>query len=146
MKNSVSGSRHVIGRKSFSDFFSIARFGPDTLAIFGLLSGLATVLYHFDLWYLTGAVLATLFVLFLVEAVETITLSRAEYRKIVGAKCLVIKEATRENRGIVRLFGSDGNLVRETWSTEFSQAPVPEGSLAKVTGMRSVILEISADN
>ena len=145
MSRSYPLFQNALNRQSFSNFFNIARFGPDTMVIFGLLAGLAALLYYVALWYLSSAVLVTIIVIFCVESAETIVLSRAEDRKIVGAKCLVIKRATPESRGIVRLFNSNGSLDQEAWSTEFSQIPVPTGSLARVTGMRSVILEISEE-
>ena len=137
--------RTPINRRSLSTFFTIARFGPDTLFVFASLSVLSVTLYLGGLWYLSLTTLIGLGVIFCVESFETISLSRAEYRQIVGAKCLVLQPASPESRGIVRLFTSDGNLESELWSTEFSTSPVQEGSVAVVTGIKSVILEISKD-
>lgn len=135
--------RNAFSRESLSNFFTIARFGPDTLIVFAILSGMAIGLYYWGMWYVSVAVVSTLIILFCIESVETIVLSRAEYRQIVGARCLVIQGATSDSRGIVRLFSPDGNLDPELWSTEISQSPLSAGEMAIVTGMNSVILEIS---
>jgi hypothetical protein len=137
------GLRNVFSRRAFSNFFTIARFGPDTLAIFSLLSALAVGLYYWGIWYLSVSVLLILMILFFIESIETISLSRAEYRQIVGAKCLVLQSASPDSRGIVRLFSSDGYLDAELWSTELSQYPVATGKVATVTRMNSMILEIA---
>ena len=130
-------------KRSFSNFFTIARFGPDTLVIFAILSAMGIGLYYWGTWYLATAVVSTLIAIFSVESFETIHLSRAEYRQIVGAKCLVLQSSSIDRRGIVRLVNSDGILDTELWSTEFSKNPVNEGNLATVTRMNSVILEIA---
>jgi hypothetical protein len=136
----VSGTS---SRGPFSNFFTIARFGPDTLVIFAILSAMGIALYYWGIWYLAAAVLSTLIAIFCVESLETIHMSRAEYRQIVGARCLVLQGSSIDRRGIVRLFNVDGSLDPELWSTEVSKEPVNEGSLALVTGMNSVILEIT---
>jgi len=146
MKVKTLELRGTVNRRTLPNFFTIARFGPDTLFIFGILSLLIGVLYFWGTWYLLSAVVIGLLVIFCVESIETISLSRAEYRHIVGAKCLVVQSATTEARGIVRLFTSDGKLESEMWSTEYSKSPVEEGKVAIVAGMKSVILEIDGEN
>lgn len=137
------GNRSTFSTGSLTNFFTIARFGPDTLATFGLLTCLTVVLYYLGAWYLSLAVVGTIVVIFCVESTETISLSRAEYRKIVGAKCLVLQSASAEKRGIVRLYNTNGSLDLELWSTEVSKSPANEGEVATVTGMSSMILEIA---
>jgi uncharacterized protein (DUF58 family) len=143
MMTQLEGLRNAFNRRALSNFFTIARFGPDTLAIFSLLAALAVGLYYWSMWYLSASVLLILMILVFVESFETISLSRAEYRQIVGAKCLVLQTASPESRGIVRLFSSDGYLDAELWSTEFSQDPITAGKVASVTRMNSTILEIA---
>ncbi len=143
MTTRLEGFQNAFNRRSLSNFFTIARFEPDTLLVFGLLSALTLALYCWGLWYMALSVVLILIVIFCVESTETIHMARAEYRQIVGAKCLVLQRASRENRGIVRLITPDGNLDPELWSTELSQTPVEEGNIATVTGMKSVILEIA---
>ncbi len=145
MSAKIEPPKTTLNRWSLSNFFTIARFGPDTLFIFGILSVLIVALYVWGIWYLSMATAIGLGVILCVESVETISLSRAEYRLIVGAKCLVLRSASPESRGIVRLFNSDGNLDSELWSTEFSTSPVQEGFVATVTGIKSVILEIAKE-
>ena len=81
--------------------------------------------------------------IFCVESMETISLSRAEYREIIGTKCLVLRSASTENRGIVRLYNVGGSLDPELWSTEVSKIPVADGEVATVIAMNSMILEIA---
>jgi len=144
MTTQLEGLRNAFSRRALSNFFTIARFGPDTLAIFSLLSALAVGLYYWGTWYLSACVLLILMILFCIESIEKISLSRAEYRQIVGAKCLVIHSASPESRGIVRLFSANGYLDAELWSTELSQYPVAIGKIATVTRMNSTILEIAS--
>ena len=137
------GLRATLSRRSLSNFFTIARFGPDTIFVFAVLSAMTGALYYAGLPYLSIPVFLTLMVLFFVESVETISLSRAEYKQIIGTRCLVIRSASTERRGIVKLIDSKGKLDQELWSTELSQNPVMEGTVAIVTGMNSAILEIA---
>ena len=143
MTSQVGATKNIISRQVFSNFFTIARFGPDTLFIFTLLSTLAAGLYYWGLWYLSLSVVLTLAVLLIVESTETISLSRAEDRQILGARCLVLQSASPERMGIVRLFSSNGNLDPELWSTDYSKVRLETGKIGVVTGMNSVILEIT---
>lgn len=133
---------NAFSRQKLSNFFTIARFDPDVLGIFGLLTVIAAVPWYLDLSYLSYPILGLILVIFLIESTERISLSRPEPRRIIGAKCLIIQKATRERRGIVRLFTPDDRLELETWSTEVSSQLVEAGEIAIVTGMNSVILEI----
>jgi hypothetical protein len=137
------GLQDTFSRRTLSNFFTIARFGPDTLVVFSLLSVLGAGLYFWGMWYMAVAVVLTIGLIFLAESSEMISLSRAEYPQILGSRCLVLKRATKESRGIVRLYDSRGHLEHELWSTEFSDSSVSEGAVAKVIGMKSVILEIA---
>ncbi len=138
--------KNAFSRQSLSNFFTIARFGPDTLVIFTLLTGISLALYYWGMWYLSAAVILTLIILFMIESTETISLSRAEYRQILGSKCLVIQSATPGSRGIVRLYSSAGCLDGELWSTDYSQSPIRAGKIATVTGINSTILQIGPNN
>jgi len=141
-----SGFGNAFSRQKLSNFFTIARFDPDVLAIFALLSALAVVLWYFGLPYLSYPFLGLISVIFLIESTERISLSRPEPRRIIGAKCVIVQKATRERRGIVRLFTSDDRLELETWSTEMSLQSIEVGEIAIVSSMNSVILEIQKLN
>ena len=132
----------TVGWQSISSFFTIARFGPDTLLVFGILAIATIALIEVQFPYLSYLTAVTLLVIFLVESFEMITLQRAEKRQIVGAKCFVIKRASIGERGIARLFTADGKLDPETWSIE-STFTLEEGQIGVVTGLHSIILEIS---
>jgi hypothetical protein len=132
----------TVGWQSISSFFTIARFGPDTLVVFGILAIVTIALVAVQLPYLSYLTAVTLLVIFLVESFEMITLQRAEKRQIVGVRCLVIKRASIGERGIARLFTADGKLDPETWSIE-STLTLEEGQIGVVTGLHSIILEIS---
>jgi hypothetical protein len=82
-----------------------------------------------------------LLVIFAIESSETIQLDRVKERRIVGARCLVLKRASATERGLTRLFKADGRLDPELWSFEAASL-VEEGETALVRGMKSVILEV----
>ena len=128
-------------RRAASSFFTIARFEPDTLGLFGLLAAATAGLLLTGWVYLSLLTSGVLVVIFVIESMETIHLDRVEERRIVGAKCLVLKRASATERGIARLFRADGRLDPELWSFE-AASPVEEGEVALVRGMRSVILEV----
>lgn len=129
-------------RSGISSFFTIARFEPDTLALFAVLVGMTATLLLLDSVYLSLLVAGVFVAIFLVESFETIRLERAEYRQIVGARCLVTKRASATETGIARLLGADGRPEQEFWSIEAS-SPISEGETALVSGMRSVILLVA---
>lgn len=107
-----------------------------------MLTGVTIALYYWGFWYLSYVVMLALLVLLCIESTETISLSRAENRQIIGAKCLVIREATLDSRGIVKLFDSNGDLDGELWSTEFSNTLASEGSIVQVVAIKSIVLQI----
>jgi membrane protein implicated in regulation of membrane protease activity len=144
MKGNVSGMNEspTVGWQSLSSFFTIARFGPDTLVIFGILAIVTFALIAVQLPLLSYLTAVTLLVIFLVESFEMISLQRAEKRQIVGAMCFVIKRVSIGERGVARLFSVDGKLDPETWSIE-STSILEVGQIGVVTGLHSIILEIS---
>jgi hypothetical protein len=129
-------------RRAASSFFTIARFEPDTLAVFGLLVAATAALLAFGSVYLSLLTSGVLLLIFAIESSETIQLDRAKERRIVGARCLVLKRASATERGLARLFKADGRLDPELWSFE-AASPVEEGETALVRRMRSVILEVA---
>jgi membrane protein implicated in regulation of membrane protease activity len=142
MRNAAATERgSPMTRGTGSSFFTIARFEPDTLAVFCLLAAAAEVLYVLGSTYLSILMVWALAVIFLIEASETISPERAEYRQIVGSRCIVLKRASLTERGIARLLRADGRLDAELWSFEAS-SPFKEGEAALVCGTRGVVLEI----
>ena len=139
-----NGSKPSSSSSYLSTFFTIARFGPDTMVILGALAAATVVLFYSGFPdYLPLATASVLGVIFLVESVETISLERPYYRQILGARCFVVKKAGRVEKGIVKLYTPEGVLENELWSSE-SEIDIPEGDSAVVVGMRSAILEIAA--
>jgi hypothetical protein len=139
----VGQRRPASRRRAGSSFFTIARFEPDTLAVFGVLAAAAAaLLFIFRSTYLSALTIVVFAVIFLIEASETINLGRAESREIVGARCFVLKVSSGTQRGIARLFKADGQLEMELWSFEAS-SPLEEGETAIVSGMNSVILRVT---
>jgi hypothetical protein len=124
-----------------SSFFTIARFEPDTLGLFGLLVSATVLLHAYGFVYLSCLTGGILLVIFLVESFENVSPDRVEHRQIVGARCLVLKRVSATERGIARLLRADGRLDAELWSVEAS-SPILEGETALVSGMRSVILAV----
>ena len=131
------------GKNNIGSFFTIARFGPDSIVILGLLGITALVFYLLALPYLSVLVFATLVVIFCAESMETINLDRAHESRIIGARCLVVKKISKEERGIVRVYDSEGNLSYELWSAESQGSKsIAEGKTANIIGIRSIILQI----
>jgi hypothetical protein len=129
-------------RRAASPFFTIARFEPDTLGVFGLLAAATAALLVTGSVYLPLLTSGVLLVIFAIESSETIQLDRVKERRIVGARCLVLKGASSTERGLARLFRADGRLDPELWSFE-AASPIEEGETALVRSMRSVILEVA---
>ena len=52
-----------------------------------------------------------------------------------------------EQRGVVRVYNDESHLDPETWSAESACGEaIGEGKVAKVVGIRSIILEVEADS
>ncbi|MGI0080058.1 MAG: hypothetical protein ACRECH_10585, partial [Nitrososphaerales archaeon] len=123
-------------------FFTIARFGPDAIAVFILLGLGAIFLDAYGFRYISIVTAATLAIIFFVESIEIIHLSSPQRRLLVGAKCLVVTRASKTERGVVRVYAyPDGKLDSELWSAE-SGSLIEEGKFATVIGIRSIILQI----
>src|ERR1700733_7085510 len=138
----VRERRSPMTKGTGSSFFTIARFEPDTLAVFCLLGAGAEVLHLLGSTFLSILMVWALVVIFLIEASETISPGRAEYRQIIGSRCIVLKRSSLTERGIARLLRADGKLDAELWSFEAS-SPISEGEAALVSGTRGVVLEIA---
>lgn len=125
-----------------SNFFTIARFGPDTLFIFALLILGSVALFRYG--FILFAILAcfTLLAIFAAESVEVIHQSRPQKKSVVGARCRVIRRITGGSRGVVRLYDSHGRLDPELWSGE-STFLLEEGTVATVADSNGVILQIT---
>lgn len=125
----------------FSSFFTIARFGPDSIVILGGLGVAAVLLYLYDLGLLSIAVALAFTVVFAAESSEVIQLGRASQNKIVGGKCLVTKRISKGERGIIRIMKEDGEFFSELWSAE-SDSIIEDGEVATITGINSIILQV----
>ncbi|MHB2037041.1 MAG: NfeD family protein [Nitrososphaerales archaeon] len=78
---------------------------------------------------------------------ESIELSKPEEKRLVGKRCLVIIRVSPEQRGVVKVYNGESYLDPETWSAESAYGEViEEGKVAKVVGMRSIILEVEEDS
>jgi len=128
-------------REQLSSFFTIARFGPDSILIFVLLGILGSVIYELGFIIPAIAVAGAFSIIFWAESVETIQLKRVEPRKIIGSRCLVVKQiGGRASRGIVKMYKDEsGDLEHELWSAE-SNLLIEKGKVATVKGISSIIL------
>jgi hypothetical protein len=107
---------------------------------------MAILLYKTGFHYLAILPIVTGSLIFVVKAGEIIQLDRPKERQIVGKRCLVVKRASREKAGVVRLYSDEGSLDPETWSAELARGDtIEEGITARVTGIRSIILIIDKD-
>jgi membrane protein implicated in regulation of membrane protease activity len=128
------------------NFFSIARFGPDTLFLLGALSVVTLFLFQLRFTYSAIVTFGAMGVIFAIESVEMIHLEPTREKRIVGAECLVIDKITRSERGIVRIYDlDDREFGSELWSAE-SDCVLEEGTIARVTGISSIILRVDRIN
>ena len=128
-------------------FASMARFGPGSIIIFSLLAVCAIALVLLRIDYLALVVGLLLIVIFFVKTAEVIRLSAPVERQIVGMRCLVMKQVGTNERGIVRVYRSNGELDPELWSAELANSlgsvnAINEGEIARVVTMKSIILQI----
>ncbi len=126
----------------YSNFFTFARFGPDTIFIFALLTLGTLALCEYGLFYLAASTCGTLFAIFAAESVEVIHQSRPQQKKIVGARCLIVRSVSLGSRGVVKLYEKQGKLDPEFWSGE-SDCLLEEGATAMVVGSNGIILQIA---
>ena len=127
-------------------FFSLARFGPGSIATLSLLALLAAVLFLFGLKYFAILAAAGGILIFAIKSVEILQLSKPEERQLVGKRCLVIRRVSASQRGVVKVYRDATNLDPETWSAELARGVViEEGKTAKIVGMRSIVLQVEDD-
>ncbi len=128
-------------------FFSLARFGPGSIATLSLLALLAAALYLLGLKYFSILPAASCVLIFAIKSVEILQLSRPEERRFVGKRCLVIKRVGVDQRGVVKVYRDGTNLDPETWSAELAcGGMIEEGKTAKIVGMRSIVLQVEDDS
>jgi membrane protein implicated in regulation of membrane protease activity len=106
-----------------------------------LIAFLAVELYLSGHTYLATIAGSVGVVLFTVKSMETIQLSHPEERKLIGQRCLVVKQVGKGKTGIVRVYDRIGRLDPELWSAE-SEHEISEGREAEIEGMRSIVLLI----
>ena len=131
--------------KNDSPFFTLSRFEPDTWLIYGLLIFMTVVLYEIGFSFLAIMPLTVIAIIFIVEAMEVLHLDYPRKKQPVGARCKVIRQISRAERGVVRILYADGMTDWELWSAE-SNCLLEEGSDARVTGIRSIILQVEPLN
>jgi membrane protein implicated in regulation of membrane protease activity len=140
-----SGSNEWYSRATYlSTFFTIARFGPDSVGILGGLGAAAFLLYYYNLDLLSVAVALCFAVVFAAESSEVIDLGHVSRSTYVGGKCLVVRKISRGERGVVKVMKSDGEFSSELWSAE-SDSLVEQGTIARVVGIESIILQVVAE-
>ena len=132
-------------KSSPSSFFTIARFGPGMIIILLILISSSVIVFSF-----TGSILIAILPavsaagLVAIKSFEVIQPGRPVERTLVGQRCLVVKAVGRSQKGIVRIFDTDGELNPELWSAELARAEgvkeIGENQVARVVGTRSVIL------
>lgn len=128
---------------------SFARFGVGSIFLLSILAGLSILLFLLKLDYFAIVMALTAVVIFAVKSLERIQVARPEERKLVGQTCLVIKQVTKAEKGIVKIFKDDGSLDYELWSAELHPTQIilkhigiPENEIARVVGIRGITLVI----
>ncbi len=133
-------------KPSNASLFSSARFGGGILILFFGLGLLALLLFLGGFRFQALLPLSAAAIIFVIKLFETVQYEQFKKRNIVGSKCLVLKEARKGDRGIVRIILDDGRLDNETWSAEVAEGiTIEQGKTATVVGLRSIILLIRAD-
>ncbi len=123
-------------------FFTIARFEPDSILIYSILVAMTLILYFLGFYYFALMPLVTLGVIFAVESSETIYLDYPPQKELLGAKCIILKEVAKGEKGVVKLCDSQGKPSWELWSAE-STLTLKEGTMAVVMGVREgLVLQI----
>lgn len=128
-------------------FFSRARFGPGMIGVLSIMIILAiTMAFYFRLYYL--AIIPSLAAcgLFLVKYFETIQSGTIEPRKLIGQTCIIVKQISRSDRGVVKVYKSDNSLDPELWSAELAESTkgtimkIEPNQTAMVVGMRGGVI------
>jgi membrane protein implicated in regulation of membrane protease activity len=125
----------------YAPLFSSVRFGPGSIAIIFFIAFLTVELYLSGLAFLAAISAATGIFLVGVKSMEIIQLSHPEARKLIGQRCVVVREVGKGKVGIVKVYGSNGRLDPELWSAE-SESEIHEGHEATVVGLRTIVLVI----
>lgn len=104
------------------------------------------LVFYIKLYYLAILPALVAALLFSVKYFELIQSGKPAEKKLIGQKCLVLKKVAGNERGIVRVYRDDGKLDPELWSAELATngAEIQENQLARIVGMRSIILLIEA--
>jgi membrane protein implicated in regulation of membrane protease activity len=125
-----------------SNFFTIARFEPDSMLIYATLVTMAVILYATGFSYIAIMPVVTLGTILTVESLETIRLEHPPTRQLLGKRCRVLRQISKAEKGVVKIADPQGRDSWELWSAE-STASLQEGSTALITGMRGgMILEV----
>jgi hypothetical protein len=124
-------------------FFRYRRFGPGALLRIFLLALLSFFLYAFGyaIFALIPVILVALTVL--TNSLVIFQPRKPDQRLIVGGKCHVVRNISRAQRGVVKVYKQDGNFDHELWSAESANGEIiEEGRDAKVVGIRGIILQV----
>jgi membrane protein implicated in regulation of membrane protease activity len=125
----------------YAPLFSWARFGPGSIAILLFILFITVELYSLGLVYFTLITGAVGVLLLVVKSMEIIQLSHPEAMKLIGQRCVVVREAGRGKMGVVKVYDSNGRLGPELWSAD-SEYEIHEGQEATVSALRSIVLII----
>ena len=124
-------------------FFGYRRFGPGRLLRIFLLVLMSFFLYAFG--YAIFAIIPVILAIFTVLTNSLVVFQprKPDQRLIVGGKCHVIRNISRAQRGVVKVYKQDGNFDHELWSAESANGVmIEEGRDAKVVGIRGIILQV----
>jgi membrane protein implicated in regulation of membrane protease activity len=125
-----------------SKFFTIARFEPDSWTIYALFVVMVIALYALGFRYLAILPAATLAIILVTESLENIQLEKPSQKRLIGARCRVVRPISKAERGVVEIIDSSGNKEWELWSAESADSPLEVGSMAKVTQVSGLIINV----
>ena len=128
-------------------FFSVARFGPGSIIVFVLLIFLTAFLYVSGHEYIAILPAVAGVAIFVVKATEMLEEQKPKARTTIGQSCLVIKEISKRERGIVRIYRENGDLDPELWSAEGENGvEIMQNQRALVVERRSIILIVRPES
>ncbi len=143
----ILSSPAAAGNGERAPFFSRARFGPGMIGVLSIMIILAlTMAFYFRLYYLAIIPALAACGLFFVKYFETIQSGTIEPRKLIGHTCLIVKQISRGQRGVVKVYKSDNALDPELWSAELAESTkgtvvkIEPSQTATVVGMRGGII------
>ena len=107
---------------------------------------MTVLLFKFGFRYIAILPIIAAVLILVVKSFEVIKIERIEHVQMVGKMCHVVKNVSKSEAGVVRLYSDGGKLGFETWSARTEQTSViREGTTARVTAMQGIYLIVEQE-